>query len=63
LVKVMCPQCHVKGFLEVRGSSARVKHYVGMKNGKGIYKTHRIDVSQISSELIPKNKTLIPTDS
>jgi hypothetical protein len=29
MVKVNCPICNVMGFLEQRGNSYRVKHYVG----------------------------------
>ena len=62
-LKIECPVCGIQGFLEIRGKSARVKHYVGIKNGKRAYKTHRIDTSLIPRDLLAiKNKVLIPID-
>jgi hypothetical protein len=45
-MKVECPICHIKGFLEVRGSNYRVKHYQGYENGKRRYFIHSFSKEQ-----------------
>ncbi len=40
--KVECPICHVKGFLQIRGKSARIQHYKGIIQGRKIYEYHKI---------------------
>ena len=52
-MKIECPICGVQGFLEVIGNYARVKHYKGFINGKGVYEHHKVPTDLISS-LIPK---------
>ena len=41
-MKVVCPVCGRMGFLEVRGNSGRVVHYVGFHEGKRIYEKHNV---------------------
>ena len=41
-MKVVCPVCGRMGFLEVRGNSGRVVHYVGFHEGKRIYERHTV---------------------
>ena len=39
-MKVLCPQCNTHGFLEQRGTSSRIKHYMGFIDGKRKYAIH-----------------------
>jgi len=41
-MKVVCPVCGRMGFLEVRGNSGRVVHYVGFHEGKRVYERHTV---------------------
>ena len=41
-MKIKCPQCGISGFLELRGSSGRVKHYAGYANGARVYSYHTV---------------------
>jgi|GEM_PF-4268209 hypothetical protein len=34
-MKAVCPICNIEGFLERRGSNARIKHYLGLKMESG----------------------------
>ena len=54
-MKIECPVCGIMGFLEVRKRSARIKHYIGMKDNKRIYTIHKIPKEMLLQ--------LIPTDS
>jgi hypothetical protein len=36
-MKTLCPQCSTQGFLEERGNSNRIKHYMGFIEGKRKY--------------------------
>jgi len=45
---VECPQCGILGFLEVRGSSGRIKHYDGYVNGKRVYHYHNVPTEQLA---------------
>ena len=53
-MRIECPICGIKGFLEIRGRSARVKHYTGIRNNKRIYTIHKIP-----EDMLPR---LIPSD-
>jgi len=48
-MKVKCPVCGIEGFLQIRGSSARVQHYKGFVNGKRIYEYHKIPKALLST--------------
>ena len=54
MVKVVCPICGVQGYLEKRGNSYRVKHYIGYHNGKRKYQSHYIP-PQLYSSLVGIN--------
>jgi len=49
MAKIACPICGIQGFLQVRGSSARIQHYRGFVDGRGIYDYHRIPKSMLDS--------------
>jgi len=56
-MKVDCPECHVEGHLQRRGSSFRVQHYVGFEDGKRIYCYHKVDGMEVSgSKSLEVNK-------
>jgi hypothetical protein len=44
-MKVLCPVCGISGFLQQRGNSSRVLHYVGYVDGKRVYKSHRMVIN------------------
>ena len=46
-MKVRCPVCEVEGFLEQRGNSYRIKHYVGFENGDRKYTIHKVSSEQL----------------
>ncbi len=46
-MKVICSVCGTEGFLEKRGSSARVKHYLKFENGKRKYRYHTVDYQKL----------------
>jgi len=48
-MKVKCPVCGIEGFLQIRGSSARIQHYKGFINGKRKYEYHKIPKSLLPS--------------
>jgi hypothetical protein len=41
-MKIVCPVCGISGFLQQRGNSSRVLHYVGYVDGKRVYKSHSL---------------------
>jgi len=44
MVKIVCQVCGVAGYLQHIGKNYyRVRHYVGFKNGKPVFKYHRQD--------------------
>ena len=49
LVKVMCSVCNREGHLQVRGSSARIGHYVGYDGKTRIVEWHRVDGNQFTT--------------
>ena len=58
-MKVKCPICNVEGFLQIRGSSARVQHYRGYINGKRKYEYHKIPKELMPSILeVNPSKTM-----
>jgi hypothetical protein len=46
-MKALCPICNIEGFLEQRGSNARIKHYLGFENGKRKYQYHTVELSKV----------------
>ena len=46
-MKVKCPICEIEGFLEKRGNSFRIKHYVGFENGDRKYTMHKVGSEQL----------------
>ena len=55
-MKALCPVCNVEGFMERRGSNARIKHYVGFEDGKRKYQYHTFPLEK----LIPPDSQVIP---
>ena len=51
VLKIKCPVCNIEGFLEVRGSNARIKHYLGFESGKRKYEYHTVTLEN----LIPRD--------
>lgn len=47
--EVMCSVCNREGHLQVRGSSARIGHYVGCDGRTRIVEWHRIDGNQFKT--------------
>ena len=47
-MKVKCPQCGIKGYLQLRGKSARVGHYKGYSGKTRIIEWHKADYDTIS---------------
>ena len=41
-MKVICPKCGISGFLQQRGESCRIQHYIGFKERKRIYQYHNV---------------------
>ena len=60
-MKAICPVCGISGFLELRGSSGRVKHYAGYANGVRVYSYHIIAKEQIAFLGINGNQSGIKT--
>ena len=56
-MKILCPICGVKGFLQQRGRSSRIQHYQGFKNGKRHYLYHKLEVT--GSKLLEVKKPKI----
>ena len=56
MVKIDCPICGSLGYLQIRGSSARVGHYLGFKNGVRIVEWHRLDAHDFGTSEINGNK-------
>jgi hypothetical protein len=57
-MKVKCPICEVEGFLEQRGNSYRIKHYVKYLGNQRKYLTHKITKDQIQTLGINGNQNL-----
>ena len=41
-LKVKCPMCGIQGFIEQRGNSYRIKHYIGYDGNQRKYLIHTI---------------------
>ena len=50
-MKIKCPVCGIQGFLQRRGNSFRVQHYIGYRNGKRKYTYHKVP-SEIAKKLM-----------
>jgi hypothetical protein len=48
-MKALCPICGIEGFLEQRGSNARIKHYQGFSGQQRIYSCHTVTMEQLNS--------------
>jgi hypothetical protein len=46
-MKVECPICHRMGFVQQRGNSVRIGHYVGYKGKTRIVEWHKVDGNQL----------------
>ena len=44
-MKMICPVCGVEGFLQQRGNSRRIQHYIGYKSGKQIVTYHKLELN------------------
>lgn len=58
MTKIECPICKSIGYLEQRGESFRIKHYIGFENGKRKYVLHKVVSDQIESLGINGNQSL-----
>jgi hypothetical protein len=58
MAKIECPICNTIGFLEQRGNSYRIKHYLGFEEGKRKYKVHTITKEQLESLGINGNQSM-----
>ncbi len=47
-MKVICPKCGISGFLQLRGDSCRIQHYVGFKEGKRVYQYHKVKFVEVT---------------
>jgi hypothetical protein len=55
MVKIVCQVCGVLGYLQHIGKNYyRVRHYVGFKNGKPLFKYHRQDPEYVHKLLRQK---------
>jgi hypothetical protein len=52
------PICNCVGFLEQRGNSYRIKHYLRFEDGKRKYELHRVTLGQIESWGINGNQSM-----
>jgi hypothetical protein len=58
MTKLECPICNTVGFLEQRGKSYRIKHYLGFEEGKRKYKLHKVTKEQLESLGINGNQNM-----
>ena len=49
MVRITCPVCGMEGHLQIRGSSARIDHYIRYRNGTRVVEWHRLDVQGLES--------------
>ena len=57
-MKIVCQVCGVKGYLQRIGKNYyRVRHYVGYKNGKPVFKYHRQDPEYVQRLIDEEKKT------
>ena len=57
MVKIVCQHCGITGYLQHIGRNYyRVRHYVGYKNGKPVFKYHRQDPTYVHGLLNRKEK-------
>jgi len=62
-MKMVCPVCGKEGFVQQRGNSCRIGHYVGFRNGVSIIEWHNVVASSLvktdgkdGKELMVKDK-------
>jgi len=60
-MKTVCPTCNVEGFLEVRGNSKRIKHYVGVKDGIRKYDCHKVSPKLGVEGSNPSSSATVPS--
>ena len=48
-MKAVCSVCGIEGLLQQRGSSIRIQHYVGFRDGKRIYSYHKLVNMEVNS--------------
>ena len=57
-MKIVCQVCGVEGYLQRIGKNYyRVRHYVGYKNGKPVFKYHRQDPEYVQRFIDEEKKT------
>ena len=61
MTKQVCPACGIEGFLQTRGNSQRIKHYIGFQDGKRIYQYHKLEL--IGTQQLELNKTVLNSDN
>ena len=55
MVKIVCQLCRIEGYLQHIGKNYyRIRHYVGFKNGKPVFKYHRQDPEYVLNLLRQK---------
>jgi hypothetical protein len=57
-LKVKCPTCGIQGFIEQRGNSYRIKHYVGYDGNQRKYLIHKLNEDYIDSMGINGNQNM-----
>jgi hypothetical protein len=57
-LKVKCPTCGIQGFIEKRGNSYRVKHYIGYDGNQRKYLIHKLNEDYINSMGINGNQNM-----
>ena len=57
MMKIVCQTCGVEGYLQHIGKNYyRIRHYVGFKNSKPVFKYHRQDPEYIQALLKQKER-------
>ena len=56
-MKILCPACGMEGYLQKRGNSLRIQHYLEYTNGKRMYKYHKISREYLDSLEVNESKT------
>jgi hypothetical protein len=57
-MKVKCPVCGVEGFMEQRGNSYRIKHYLAYNGNQREYSIHRLSQDCINALGINGNQNM-----
>ena len=58
-MKIRCPICGIEGHLQLRKNSARVQHYKGYKEGKRVYRWHKIGGDLLKFLVVNGSKSVV----